>query len=113
MKKQLFLSVVLLAASAEMFAPRGRPMTPPSSGQTPLPGGGGSRGGTTPTPTNGGGQPAPSSQGTSSAAAKAAEGLSAAEAAASVMQALGVTADQVAGVKADQTAVNFIKTGQA
>ena len=105
MKKQLFLSVVLLVASMDVLA-RGQG------------GSGGSRSsvvprGTTPPPGNGGGQPAPSSQGTSSAAAKAAQGLSAAEAIASAMKALGVTPAEVAAVSSDPKAVSFIQTGQA
>ena len=106
MKKQLFLSVVLLALSGNIFARMGGAgaggsgsSTPRRQQPVPAP---------VPAPANrGGGQPAPApAPGT---AAAAAEGLTPAQAISSAMKALNVTPAEVAAAQPVQAAVNFIQ----
>ncbi len=103
MKKQLFLSVALLVLSMEVFARIGGAGTA----------GGSATPGRRPVPSKGGGQTpggqTPGGQGTSAAAAQAAQGLTPAQAIASAMEALNVTAEEVAAATSVQKAVNYIQ----
>lgn len=105
MKKQLFLSVAILAFSGDMFARiggagAGGTSTPPRRAPSPAPAprqGGGS----VPTP------PAPTPP--AGSAAQVAEGLTPAQAISSAMKALNVTAAEVAAAQPVSAAVSFIQ----